>query len=99
MFLHHWAKSKHFMLSGKPALVKQSATWSLHCDLPLLQPFWSFQSGRLSEHHLPQPYSHLGGVTTVVVQTGLLDVVGLVLVGGVVVGGYVVGGVVVLVGG
>ena len=89
MSAHQPAYSKQLMAAGQPALDRQSATWSLQCEWPSSQLGLSFQSGRSSEHHLPQPYSHLDGTVTVARQS---ELVGLLVGVVVVVGGYVVAG-------
>lgn len=75
---------KQSMEPGKPAFLKQAATWSLQLDTPFEQPVLSFQSGSGLEHHLPHPYSHFEGMVTVDVQRALdvvLVEVGLEVVG------------------
>ena len=81
MLLHQPAKLKQFMEPGHPALVKQEDSCKAQLDEPALQPGVSLQLGRGEEHQFPQPYSQVGGITVVVVQTELVvDVVVLVLV-------------------
>lgn len=72
---HHSKKLKQFMASGHPAVAKHAATWSEHDDQAVRHPAPSVQSGSGEEHHLPQPYSQVGGVTVVAVHTGADDVV------------------------
>ena len=83
MLLHQPAKLKQFMEPGHPALLKQEDSCKAQLDEPAWQPGVSLQLGRGEEHQFPQPYSQVGGITVVVVQTELVvvvDVVVLVLV-------------------
>jgi hypothetical protein len=87
---HQAPKLKHSSASGKPAPLKQEATWRAHLEKADLQSVAPFQLGRGLEHHLPHLYSQAGGITVVVVQIELVVLVEVVLVDRVLVGGAVV---------
>ena len=73
----------HCRLAGQPAERKQSAIWRMHSATATLQAAWSEKMGIGLEHHLPQPYSHVGvGLTVEMHLVGdvVVLVVGVMLV-------------------